>query len=770
MIIDSSPPGRKHSQSNSNAEDNDQLRLNPGAPIRKPRSAGRFCLWLTILLVCLVGGTTVFFFVKGIVYQLRHPHSQMYYDKPESEINDWSIVVQPMIGKKDSFDIVASVWIRDDDGRDGGLYVDGKEQPERLIFSETVFRDLTLKSKNVLKNVTLAVPIAHFKQANISNYDLRASFVLVQHQPWWLARAQKYISWNPQNGLHAPAVRPSLGHKRTLEDEIYDSFGFTIPLIQFHNITGRLPGGSGTTSQDIPEPTGISEEDEEWDEEKEFLKEAEQEKAHKQFADDLMDIFRLDFTGDSKSVASKHPFIVARTHIGIIDETKLFKRQPYMFAQRELANKTCHELENPTWYQCQRWYFLNGVFETRVQIAGRRDDSSLKKNKFEFLYAPHLNAVKRSPGPKDLVPIPVNRDAEASDLTPTSLTSGEEYVNVTWRLSFRADNPGKHMVHAFLSKGKKDLNMTADDEELTHAQHAHDLTLGLLGYRIDEGAHPRRAHVLYFISLFVRAICWFLTIHYWYTRTSTAGISRLGTALIAFYILISANEEMLTSVFNPEGKGHWLSRVPISYIFLLIPPFVMLKAVTRLEFGSPGKGKEKKRGCIPKMYIAPATHWERASERIETRVSRRAKILFLISLFAIAHFFAGPYSYFITPRVPPPPPKAHPLHSLSDHIPTVLQHVYSLGLTFELGGTMLQFVMNTSSRTYAGKYKLVATLMLVANTLLLLDLLPHVVGTSARIGGVVVREMLGLGVSVVDFAQAIRYKSLKTSDTDGTVE
>ncbi|KAF5346898.1 hypothetical protein D9756_010617 [Leucocoprinus leucothites] len=151
--------------------------------------------------------------------------------------------------------------------------------------------------------------------------------------------------------------------------------------------------------------------------------------------------------------------------------------------------------------------------------------------------------------------------------------------------------------------------------------------------------------------------------------------------------------------------------------------------------------------------------WHYLNGVFETRVQiagrsgdtclKKHKLEFFSLIFAIVHFFAGPYSYFMTPRVPPPPPKAHPLHNLHDYMPMVLQHIYSFVLTFELGGTILQFVMNSYSRTYAGKYKMAAILMLVANTLLLLDLLPQVVETSARIGG------------------AVRYRNVKTSDING---
>jgi hypothetical protein len=45
------------------------------------------------------------------------------------------------------------------------------------------------------------------QKTNISNYDLRASFVLIQpDQPSWLKHATKLVSWKPK-GLHSPRVR-----------------------------------------------------------------------------------------------------------------------------------------------------------------------------------------------------------------------------------------------------------------------------------------------------------------------------------------------------------------------------------------------------------------------------------------------------------------------------------------------------------------------------------------------------------------------------------
>jgi hypothetical protein len=165
IIIDPASPDGKplpHPQTRpSPSEENDQLRLNPGAPSRKPRSAGKFCLWLTVFVVGVVGGTAAYSFISNVVYSIQHPHNRMYYDKSEKDIADWSAVVQPMIREKDKFDIIASVWLRDDEGTDGGIWVDGEERRERLLYTGTVFRDMSLKSMHKFSEVKFQLPTKH---------------------------------------------------------------------------------------------------------------------------------------------------------------------------------------------------------------------------------------------------------------------------------------------------------------------------------------------------------------------------------------------------------------------------------------------------------------------------------------------------------------------------------------------------------------------------------------------------------------------------------
>jgi hypothetical protein len=163
MVFDSPPLPPPDSK----LSDNDQLlTLNPGVPKRKPRSMCKLCLWLLGIVVVAFGSLAVFLFVRNVLTGIRNPHLSKYYDeKVEGEVKDWSQVVKPMMMKDSKFDVVASVWIRDDtlsDGeKDASLKIDGEERPEKLIFSEKVFKNVDANGNPKFANVELRIPTNH---------------------------------------------------------------------------------------------------------------------------------------------------------------------------------------------------------------------------------------------------------------------------------------------------------------------------------------------------------------------------------------------------------------------------------------------------------------------------------------------------------------------------------------------------------------------------------------------------------------------------------
>lgn len=167
-----SPPNLHNDEFMSHPPYISKLQLNPGAPRRKSRVA--VCSVLKALFV--VGCLGIVYFIASGVYSgvrnRRAPHSDLYQDldvpyKPGD-------VVRPLLDAKQTFSVVATVWIRDSEsgGEDGhsvasadakvpsDIVEGGPVLHERVIFSDTIFRDLRLESKtrDVQTTVNLKIP------------------------------------------------------------------------------------------------------------------------------------------------------------------------------------------------------------------------------------------------------------------------------------------------------------------------------------------------------------------------------------------------------------------------------------------------------------------------------------------------------------------------------------------------------------------------------------------------------------------------------------
>lgn len=120
------------------------------------------------------------------------------------------------------------------------------------------------------------------------------------------------------------------------------------------------------------------------------------------------------------------------------------------------------------------------------------------------------------------------------------------------------------------------------------------------------------------IGLF-RIICFLIAgsfdILYWYTRSSTAGISVTGISMLAgSYILGS-----LVKIAHMQlQSGAFSFSVPdlIIMLYSFVLASLMLKAVTRAEI-------HWWKRLLPIVVLAPATHSERASQRVDSRTPLR---------------------------------------------------------------------------------------------------------------------------------------------------
>lgn len=106
-----------------------------------------------------------------IDFIINGPHSALYLDPKMSSFEEQE-VVRPLVDRDTAFDIVATVWVRSR-AAEGKVPVEvpmstnaknsGPRETsnlvEEVIFSEKIFKGLTLKDKNVMTSVKLRVPI-----------------------------------------------------------------------------------------------------------------------------------------------------------------------------------------------------------------------------------------------------------------------------------------------------------------------------------------------------------------------------------------------------------------------------------------------------------------------------------------------------------------------------------------------------------------------------------------------------------------------------------
>ena len=121
-------------------------------------------LWILLLSILLSAGYSGYNVVQKNYIHAKDPHRALYQDLrvthgPED-------VVHPLVDADQTFDIVATVWLHTDPRepatnvtRDGiPVWGDPSALVETAIFTETVFRSLRLRDKNVKAAVKFQVP------------------------------------------------------------------------------------------------------------------------------------------------------------------------------------------------------------------------------------------------------------------------------------------------------------------------------------------------------------------------------------------------------------------------------------------------------------------------------------------------------------------------------------------------------------------------------------------------------------------------------------
>ncbi|KAJ7766159.1 hypothetical protein B0H16DRAFT_1523238 [Mycena metata] len=678
-------------------------------------------------------------------------------------VSNRSDVVQPLIGANDTFDIAVTVWQLATSHEKQEEYRRQREKSraknvseeasdltskadklrvsyarwynmvtalEKTIFSDIVFRGLRLSDPDAYVNVTLQIPTQIFHANPGNNNDLRASFMILPHSPGPFDYFKNYTSSIP-DGVNRPRFRslpfpqnsPTEFH-RTLQDVALDSFAFTIPLIERHSVASMCPVGD------------------------------------------------YDHTAEDEEILHKHPHIITRTHLRIVRETRLFRRDLYLQRHENMRNISCRKSidEPPHLNYCRRLYRFNGNWETMLQLAVPDPDAEGGFRE-ESAYAPFMDVLHSAPGPKDILPVPIVRERCAREgghernLENRPLAGKcsdtyylysrricKDHMNITWRLSVASVSPRNYLLGEIKLTPLQRSNHTDSEYVRAMKQDVAETFASLHGHRHREDSHPRRRLARLALAILSMVLLFALNCTYWVARTSTTGISVPGSALAIASDLLSLAAALYHGLGQPvEGAD---ALVALTLQFHRLEPLFRLKAISRLRVF--------RTGLILRAKWVPATHQERASARLDARTDWRWKCGILAALL-LAFYSANLESRMLVPAAAPRTVVGDFPGQYSSGTSAVVQ-------ALDMTGAIFQLILNYRGRVFAGRYKASVVVGVVAVALGHAGSVAWLVGRSEVMSGISYAEVLWDVVAAVTCWQAWRYSSRIPEDEHGDEE
>ncbi|KAF5361491.1 hypothetical protein D9758_006202 [Tetrapyrgos nigripes] len=774
--------------------------LHPPSPRRSPNSVLRCCLWIGGLIALVIGGFVLYFGYRtiGALYRFTaNPHQHLYQNQTLSQVSNRSSVVQPLIGKEQTFDIAVSLWIRgtkeeeeawrasQDDFEDVELDTSeplrffqtiakpnlgsqnkinlqiGHDEEDFLrgdkrllyhpLYSDILFHGLRPSDKHITASINFSLPTEKFREAQLHETDLLSTFVLIPTSPSLMDSMVNFSSWKPDQVLSKyPLYRTwpfpmGSGYERekTMADLALESFGLQAPLIQFHDIPSRCPSTPSNESKD-------------GDMETEPKTEAEE-------ANMLVDVNgNFDISSFAKKMKSsrteKHPHITTWSQLRLVDETRIMNLEAYNKAHESLKKTSCgqdlkaNRAIKPLRTLCNRNYLRTGNIETRLELEIEDENESTHT---EWAYAPFLMRDQHTSGPMDLIPVPVHRenctgktvfDNNANSTSTFNLTDAE-FMNVTWHISFTGRSPAKAHFGALLDSPPltRAVNHSQSDYQKVVDQDTVEFWNSIRGVRKPD-AHPRRRILLATIEMSASVIWMIMTFIYWYTRDNTVYISIPGTLFLVASELFAALADLI-------GKDQ--ITVYVVTILLLVPSvYWKLRTVLRIELVW--------KGWIPTFRRMRPSHRERASERLDATTSWTVRLMFFGSTFLLLLIFRGDSLQLLQPLHPPSPEEdsTERLEWLTSFLRNQLQ--WALFLT----GVLSQIILNHKSQHFAGDSKAAAISMFVNRTCALMKYVPALVGRYAAREGLWLHLILNELVCLVVTYQAVTLPAVEPIGPD----
>ncbi|KAK7026808.1 hypothetical protein VNI00_015466 [Paramarasmius palmivorus] len=713
---------------------NSTLQFDPGLapPTRRKQSGCRiickYILWTIVLFVA--GSLLVLLADMGrdlVNSTIRFAHTSVYQNETWEEVvanGRQNIVVRPLVDEGQTFDIVITVWVRrteeEQDSRLPAGAGDTQHQSdseavknqwnshEQAIYSGVAFRKVQLKDKNVAAEIPLQIPTRVFPPFNSSTADIST---LVLH------------------------------------DEAIDSFGLNIDLVTLYD-SKDAASGNETSSENIiddfwtmgldeaPEPAPTA-------------------------SCYAMDNSSSDEIIRAKPSHKKQPYIKTRTQIRVSDQTHIFNRRAYVKKHKALKAKACgfqpNKPDKPLDFdQCNRTYAQNGNWETVLHL---QVPSSTNEGEYEtqWAYAPYLSSLQSASGFKDFVRVPVTRQVcdqnvtrAAAKLREYFVNTDQEFMNVTWHLSFTGRKPNK-LVTA------ERFRMLTPNPEANHTEHYMQSTYeqaelynGVFGHAFYPDAHPRRKAILLATRLLISIPISVLKLMYWSSRTSSVHISIRGSWALAVSLILNSLVEVLTKVAKEDTNKDWWSAVTsllFAAIFSWPVPILMIRTVLPMELLWPGLNEASfTRRPWFSFLSGKASHRERASARLDSRINKRIILLGYPAL-VLLWYFASPSRLFLIPST-------MPLAETTDT--TLWDSAYQFIVPLWLIGRACQVALNFRSGIFAGNYPSTIYLALF-NQLITLSLLsPFLLGRDDSRLGLNASQLCDFVLVAVSTWQAIK--------------
>ncbi|KAJ7138375.1 hypothetical protein C8R44DRAFT_848188 [Mycena epipterygia] len=670
----------------------------------------------------------------------------------ETDINrvaNRSDVVQPLVGLNDTFDIAVSVlqlatsteswerkrllWLKKmnsniladsaipqffiggnatPEEEDGAFrlhsnylkWYDQVETLEKSIFSDIVFRGLRLSDTDIDRNVTFQIPTQVFNKHLGTNYDLRASFVIIPHSPSPLDHLKNYTSWVPvgakgprTKSLPFPLTSPT-DYYWTPADRLLNAFAITIPLLERHEVARMCP-----------RPTNESVEVDE-------------------------------------EILEKHPHVITRTHLHVARESRLFRRDAFLDKHEYLRKVSCGQMRasvpGPVDRNlCWKKYLRNGNWETMVQLMVP-DSEAAGGFREENAYTPYMDVLRSAAGPKfQSTASGVNRWVK--------LVHAQDHMNITWHLSYSGVIPLTLLISDVDNTPLERSHYSESDYTRAQKHDAAEIHGDLFHTAWPEDSHPRRRLALHIVNYVASSLRLLLDCEYWASRKTIAYISVLGALCVAVGDLLTLSllfyhkfskiyhkppTDVALTVFQvaivvPLGLGLGLglaSRIP--------RPFLVLRAISPVEFFRGGTR------LLPRLRWVRLTHQERASARLDARTDWRLKSGIFAGLLIVNYTL--PRRFLVAPQ-----------HQKDD---SSLFKILETSLSTL--GWILQLILNYRAKVYAGRYK-AAVLLSVVLFLTLESSLPWILGRAKLLEGVSYADLVSLVVLVLNCWQVWRYSS-----------